>query len=421
MHEKRYYQRIYRASITSIAVMLACSVGFAETSAAHDEVSGVPIVVNTTDDEINSDGDCSLREALRAANTDTSVDACPAGNGNDTILLPIGMYTLTRGGINEDEGLTGDLDIYSNMSISGAGMKDTIVDGNQIDRVFHITGNFEVNLSGLTIQNGTFTGGGPYGGGGILNQDTEANLTLTKVIMTANHADEGNGGGLDNVGRATLFDVSIIGNSAARGGGVFSDGSQLNLRGVTLSLNSAIDSGGGLDNSGNADINNSTFSGNSAPEGGGIYNQGDINLLNSTFNNNSMAFEHEGGNIRVKNTIVAGSTPGDNCTGRFTLTSNGNNLDSGESCNFTSTNDLSNEDPLLDVLQDNQGFTWTHALLEGSPAIDKGDNLDCPSTDQRGAYRPADGDGNDSKICDIGAFEHSGTFPSLMFLPITFR
>ena len=35
--------------------------------------------VSTTNDELNADGDCSLREAIQAANTDTGVDACPAG------------------------------------------------------------------------------------------------------------------------------------------------------------------------------------------------------------------------------------------------------------------------------------------------------------------------------------------------------
>lgn len=34
------------------------------------------IAVPTTDDELNEDGDCSLREAVRAANLDTPVDKC---------------------------------------------------------------------------------------------------------------------------------------------------------------------------------------------------------------------------------------------------------------------------------------------------------------------------------------------------------
>ena len=50
------------------------------------------INVTTTDDEVNSDGDCSLREAIRAANLDQAVDGCTAGNGADTITLPTGNY-----------------------------------------------------------------------------------------------------------------------------------------------------------------------------------------------------------------------------------------------------------------------------------------------------------------------------------------
>ena len=64
--------------------------------------------------------------------------------------------------------------------------------------------------------------------------------------------------------------------------------------------------------------------------------------------------------------------------------------------------------PLLGPLQMNGGLTPTHALLWGSPAIDKG-NCFGIHTDQRGYYRPHDnpsipnaigGDGS-----DIGAFE----------------
>ncbi len=39
------------------------------------------IIVTTTDDELNSDGDCSLREAVQAANTNSIVDECLAGSG----------------------------------------------------------------------------------------------------------------------------------------------------------------------------------------------------------------------------------------------------------------------------------------------------------------------------------------------------
>ena len=40
--------------------------------------SAALIFVNTTDAEVSSDGDCSLREAVRSANENTAFDDCAA-------------------------------------------------------------------------------------------------------------------------------------------------------------------------------------------------------------------------------------------------------------------------------------------------------------------------------------------------------
>ena len=53
------------------------------------------ITVNTTDDELNADGDCSLREAIQSANTDAVVDGCAGGTGADTVVVPAGTFTLS--------------------------------------------------------------------------------------------------------------------------------------------------------------------------------------------------------------------------------------------------------------------------------------------------------------------------------------
>jgi hypothetical protein len=72
---------------------------------------------------------------------------------------------------------------------------------------------------------------------------------------------------------------------------------------------------------------------------------------------------------------------------------------------------MPNTDPLLGPLQDNGGPNWTHALLPVSPAIDAGDNAKCPPTDQRGFYRPIDGNDDGIAVCDIGSFEYGSVGP----------
>jgi CSLREA domain-containing protein len=84
------------------------------------------IAVTTTIDELNSDGDCSLREAVQAANADAAVDACASGSGADTITLPAGTYVLNQPG--------GDLKLTSNITLRGAGAGLTILDADGDDR-----------------------------------------------------------------------------------------------------------------------------------------------------------------------------------------------------------------------------------------------------------------------------------------------
>ncbi len=96
------------------------------------------IAVTTAVDELDADGDCSLREAIRAANLDVAGDACPAGAGADEVVVPAGIYTLAIAGIAEDGGLTGGLDVTADLILTGAGAGTTIIDGGRLDRVVHI-------------------------------------------------------------------------------------------------------------------------------------------------------------------------------------------------------------------------------------------------------------------------------------------
>jgi hypothetical protein len=129
-------------------------------------------------------------------------------------------------------------------------------------------------------------------------------------------------------------------------------------------------------------------------------------------------------NVVLGNSIVAANAGG-NCSlslanGNFSvsLASVGYNLDSENSCKLSATGDLTDTAPLLGPLTDDGSGTLTHALLPGSPAIDRGNpsppgsgNYACATTDQRGVSRPQSG------RCDIGAFE---LVPSVAFRQPTY-
>jgi cysteine-rich repeat protein len=168
--------------------------------------------------------------------------------------------------------------------------------------------------------------------------------------------------------------------------------------------------GAAIYNVGPLDVSNSTFTGN----GAGIdNNDSTATISNCTIADNSSA---NGGGIRqmsgttfVRNTIVAGNVPG-NCFLAFSqvVTSQGYNLDDGNTCGFTATGDMVNmvnTGPTLGALASNGGATRTRALLPGSPAIDTGSpatpgsgGTSCQPDDQRSAPRSLG-------RCDIGAYE----------------
>jgi CSLREA domain-containing protein len=337
-------------------------------------------------------GFCTLRAAVMEAN------ALP---GPDTITLPAGRYLFNLTGADEAAAATGDLDITDAVTIIGASVATTVVDANRRDRVFEIHNTASVAMSRLTIRGG-FAGiganGPPVLAGGVLNAGA---LSLTDVWVADNTAF----GGIGTPGQESY------------GGGIVNDGA-LRLTNVTMSGNTASGKpagAGALGNRGTAEITNTTISGNQAlasnanSNGGGIVNSGTVSLTNVTLSENeSVGASFRGhnltnvGTMRVRNTIVA-HTSGRNCSG--TIISLGGNLDSGDRCGFLQPSDLNATDPRLASLADNGGQTPTHALLPGSPAVDRAPNAECPATDQRRAPRPRDGNGDGVAICDMGSFE----------------
>jgi len=252
-------------------------------------------------------------------------------------------------------------------------------------RIFHISVSGNLTINDLTVSNGCSSDGG-----GIFN--VAGTLEINNSSISGNSAG-GFGGGIDNRGTLEINNSAISGNSASEAGGIFNLGI-LEINNTTISGNSANVFGGGIENSSTAEINSSTISGNSA-RGGGIFADSET--------------------VVITNTIVANQVSGGDCLNFAVITSLGYNIESGTSCGFTNTGDKQNTDPMLGPLQNNGGPTDTHALLDGSMAIDMGDHpagcFDTDgvllTTDQRGPGFPRtiDGDAVPGAICDIGAYE----------------
>ncbi len=328
------------------------------------------------------DADCSLREAIVAANAGLTDDlinfAIPptdTGCAGDVCTVALGGTQLT---INS--AATAGSVIISNTNGTAANL---FVSGNNASRVFNVGGGANATLSGLTITGGSV---GSDLGGGISNSGT---LTLINTAVS-NNTSNINGGGIQN-------------NSS----GV------LTLINSTVSNNSANTSGGGINNgAGNLTLINSTVSNNSAGiNNGGIAATGTINLINSTVSTNRTNGSVGGitifGTLNARNSIISGNFGSffPNLSGSFSI---------------NDSNIVDNEGAVrLAPLGFYGGATMTHALLSGSTAINAGNNCvlwqTCPTfnapvvltADQRGASRV----GN----VDIGAFElnnstNGGTF-----------
>ena len=257
-------------------------------------------VVNT-----NDSGPGSLRQALAVVNDGDTINFDSALNGQ--------IINLT----------SGELVINNNITIAGPGADLLTVSRSSSNpfRIFHVMPGRAVTIGGLTIQNGSGSGGG-----GVLND--HATLTIDGCIVSGNFAPDSQGAGLYNDGsgstaQLTILNTTISGNQAlstvtlTAGGGIANDGSNGGSPTLTI-VNSLVH-----DNLAMFDQGFPPFSGN----GGGIYNNGagaTVEITNSVVNNNGVGhlpggsgetFGYGGGIWNSGIATIAGSTVNGNVAG----------------------------------------------------------------------------------------------------------
>lgn len=357
------------------------------------------VTVTTTADS----GPGSLRQLLAGLPAGGSVRFDPALAGQ-TIVLTSGPLVLSK-----------------DVTIDASDAPGIVLSGNGADRVFIVDAGTTASVRHLTVANG-------FGfdlAGGILNNGS---LSLDECIVRDNRVGAATnefwkgGGGVYSGGGSTLAlrRSTVRGNTTqlVDGGGLYAFlGATVTVEASTIEGNTAGNVGGGIRSLGNMTLTNTTLSGNTsiAWYGGAVFHtDGVLQLLNSTVAANVSpagapaalfvgTFTAAGATLRLTNTIVDGNTSG--CfagffgSGPVVLVSGGHNVAGDGSCNLTAPGDQPGTNSLLGPLADNGGPTATHALLNGSPAIDAANAAVCPPTDQRGVVRPQ-GAG-----CDVGAFE----------------
>ena len=227
-----------------IVLSAACAIACAALAPAAGAATITPTVAT---DDITDNGNCTLREAVQASNTNAAVDLCTAGStaAADTIVLNAGLYPLTLPGAGEIGNQTGDLDV-----VPTAGSPLTIVSnlaeseidgtsGANTDRVIEKSsgsGATTLTLTRIRLDDGT-----PQAGesGGALRAVGATRVVLNDSRVTNSDTDS-RGGGMLVVDDLTLNGSTVSGNASTETTGAVGAGIRTNGD-VTISRSTIID------------------------------------------------------------------------------------------------------------------------------------------------------------------------------------
>lgn len=368
----------YKKFRISVAVISAGLAAAGSVIAQPPPPPGFTQLVTTLED--HDDGncsfqDCTLREAINAANANPDQDY-----------------------IEFDGGLRGPITLQSELPVISQKVEINNFTGNHIAILG--TGRFrllKVEASPVSVSRVDFVGG---------------RTALNGAGIT-----------VGSTGVLTMLGCEISQNFASDGAGIF-NGGKLSLLGCSIWGNDTSGSGAGLLNLGTATLTNCTFSGNNAGvggqgSGGGIYNTGTLALKSVTITENNASEKGGGvrqlGTLSTANSIFAKNSAPQGNDVFSQVTSLGYNLigDSEDSSGFNAKGDIVGTASIpvevkLEDLDFYGGFTRSHRPAPDSPVLDQGNRFGLTS-DQRGKLRPVNlpgyvnGAGSDGS--DIGSFE----------------
>ncbi len=278
----------------------------------------------------STDGVVTLREAIEAANSDTSTELGQTGSGADTIEFDASVFSTPQSIVLTN----GELEISESLTINGPGQDVLTVNAEQRSRVLSFTSaSGDLTVEGVTVTGGKTTGDNlsfydsTYSGGGIYFGSNDGVLTLTNSTVRGNvtEGEGAAGGGIWTLVGATLVNSTVSENSTigelAFGGGIA--GSDLSLTDSTVSDNSTegnYSTGGGIWSLINLTLTNSTVSGNHTSanfsDGGGIAANDGLTVTGSTIRDNMTTGEYSsgGGITSSANTTITDSTISGNMT-----------------------------------------------------------------------------------------------------------
>lgn len=412
--------------ILSILMILALGGALSGTRVAHAAAGN--IVVNTPEDEVASDADCSLREAIIAANENRPVSGCAAGSSSTVDIItfspqyaffPI-TITSTSPLATRGSPYWGDFNITESLMILGNPGATTILIDESLalnERLIHVN----VGSGSVTLRDITLTGGKPGEGfsvgGAVYNESGTLRIENCDIV---NNRVFQSGGGIFNGAGAVLrvTNSNFESNSANRGGAIFNLG-KIRITNSYFSVNHADIQGGGIDHASvsSADslaLINNTFFQNSSTTGAEIASSSSLEMTNNTIVSNSdQALYLAGSGFLLDNILLQGKTTGLTCfhDDVSTMVSTGHNLENQNNCRLNADGDLVNQTGSVVILSPDTShggrtnYLW---LSETSPAINAGDK--CAAGDQRGPFwtRPAG-------RCDIGSVEIETTQQSVPY------